>query len=662
MPAEYDVTMASPMPLPAEMALGSGWLTIDTEFKVGLAGYTEPRLHRAAQRLTARLARETGMCLPRDRGSDPEDAGLLIRVERAAGEEQGLDEDESYTLEITDRRALLHSPRPHGALRGIETFLQLVGLRGSGFGVPEARIADRPRFPWRGLLIDAARHWIPPEVIKRNLDAMATVKLNVLHWHLTDDQGFRVESQVFPKLHEAGSDGMFYTQAEIREIVMLARDRGIRVVPELDMPAHTSSWFVGYPELASAPGPYRLKCKWGGHDATIDPTSEESYMFISELMVEMSTLFPDRYVHVGGDQVNGKQWEVNPTIRAFAEKESLEDKRQLQAYFNRRVHEILQRCDREMIGWDPILHADLPHGSVIQSVRGQKWLADAARQGYRGIASSEYYLDQLESADSYYTNDPLGGEAAELTAEQQGSILGGEASMWTEFADAENIDARIWPRAAAVAERLWSPPEVVDVEDMYRRLAKVSQRLAWTGVSHESGPLRMLRRLTDYRPIEPLRTLANAVRPLFDLRWTSHTYTRVTPLNRLVDATSPDSWIVRDFNRAVECFLDGGSDEALHDALATRLGVWRDNHEALEPCIRRSSLLAEVEQLSTTLSEIAAVGLRSLGAIRSGRAISPSDREGDLALLDRAALPTAELELLIVPGVRRLLGATPATD
>ena len=247
--------MASLMPLPAEMKLGSGWLAIDKEFEIGLAGHIEPRLRRAAERAASRLARATGMPLPRDLATHSEDARFLIRVERPAGEVQSLDEDESYTLEVTDRRAILHSPGPYGALRGIETFLQLVGLGGGGFGVPEAQIADRPRFPWRGVLIDAARHWIPPEVIKRNLDGMAMVKLNVLHWHLTDDQGFRMESHRFPRLHEAGSDGLYYTQREISEIVEFARDRGIRVVPELDMPGHTASWFVGYPELASAAGP-----------------------------------------------------------------------------------------------------------------------------------------------------------------------------------------------------------------------------------------------------------------------------------------------------------------------------------------------------------------------------------------------------------------------
>lgn len=315
-----------------------------------------------------------------------------------------------------------------------------------------------------------------------------------------------------------------------------------------------------------------------------------------------------------------------------------------------------------MIGWDPILHPNLPQNSVIQSVRGQKWLAKAAREGYRVVAGSEYYLDQLESAESYYTSDPFAEEAADLTAEQQGLILGGEASMWTEFSDAENIDARIWPCAAAVAERLWSPREVTDVEDMYRRLSKVSQRLAWIGLTHESGPLQMLRRMTDYRTIEPLRTLANTVRPLFDPRWNNHAYTSLTPLNRLVDATPPDSEIARDFALAVERYLDDPSDEDLHNAVATRLGVWRDNHDALIPCIRHSPLLAEVEPISTTLSQISEVGLRSLQAIRSGLPVSQSDREGDLALLEGATLPSAELEITIVPAIRSLVSATLAVD
>jgi hypothetical protein len=205
-----------------------------------------------------------------------------------------------------------------GALHGLETFAQLVGPGAEGFRVPAIHIEDRPRFPWRGLMLDVSRHWMPVEVVERNLDAMAAVKLNVFHWHLSDDQGFRVESRRFPRLQQLGSDGDFYTQAEIRHVVAYARDRGIRVVPEFDMPGHTNSWLVGYPELASAPGPYSIGRTWGVYDGAMDPTREETYEFLDAFLGEMTQLFPDPYFHIGGDEVNGRQWSQSSSIQAFA--------------------------------------------------------------------------------------------------------------------------------------------------------------------------------------------------------------------------------------------------------------------------------------------------------------------------------------------------------
>ena len=647
------------MPLPAKITLGDGELAIDSDFRVGLSGHVEDRLQRGAVRLVEKLILTTGIPIQHGLAAN-EDARLLIHVDEGAGDVQSAMEDESYTLEVNAERAMLHATNVYGALRGIETFVQLVRLGEGGFGVPVARIADQPRFPWRGLLIDAVRHWIPPSIIKRNLEAMATVKLNVLHWHLTDDQGFRVESRCYPKLHELGSDGLFYSQEEVQEIVTFAHDRGIRVLPEFDMPGHAGSWFVGYPELASAPGPYQLIRTYGGQEATIDPTREEVYKFISEFFAEMTTLFPDSFFHIGGDQVSRKQWQTNPKIRAFMATEGFNDIQHLQAYFNRRLHAILQELDRELIGWDPILHPDLPAGSVIQSVRGQQWLVDAARQGYRAVAGSEYYLTQMQPAEYHYTSDPYGGVAASLTAEQQKLILGGEASMWTELASAENIDSRIWPRTAAIAERLWSPREVTNIEDMYRRLAIVSRRLELTGVTHNGGPRRMLHRLTDYRPIEPLHTLAEVVQPITsDARKKSRDYTIETPLNRLVDATLPESETARQFMRMVETFLNDRTDQTTYDALATQLGVWRDNHDRLEPELQRSSLLTEAEPLSAMLSKVAEVGLQSLKALHSEGAMSKNEREGHRVLLKQATTPVAEFTLMITPDVQKLVEAIP---
>jgi hexosaminidase len=392
----------------------------------------------------------------------------------------------------------------------------------------------------------------------------------------------------------------------------------------------------------------------------MDPTSEEVYEFISEFLMEMTTLFPDPFFHIGGDEVGGKQWQANPKIRGFMATEGLNDIRHLQAYFNRRLHGILQELDRELIGWDPILHPDLPAGSVVQSVRGQQWLVDAVRHGYRAIAGSEYYLTQMQPAENHYTSDPYGGVAASLTAEQQKLILGGEASIWTELASEENIDSRTWPRAAAIAERLWSPREVTDIDDMYRRLAIVSRRLEVTGVTHNTGPPRMLHRLTNYGPIEPLQILAEVVQPVSsDARKKSREYTFETPLNRLVDATLPESETARQFTRMVETFLNDPTDQTTYDALTNQLRVWRDNHDRLEPELQRSSLLAEAEPLSAMLSKVAEVGLLSLKALHNEVAVSRNERERHRVLLKQATTPVAELSLMITPGVQKLDEAIP---
>jgi len=294
------------MPLPLKLEAGAGALAIDQKFTV-TASLADPRLESALNRLVARLSRQTGMAIPR--GKPAAGAHATLRVECAA---RGalyptLGEDESYQLAVTPEGALLKAAAVDGALHGLETFAQLVQPGATGFQAPAVRIDDRPRFPWRGLLMDVSRHWMPVEVVERNLDAMAAVKLNVFHWHLSDDQGFRVESKRYPRLQQFGSGGHYYTQAEIRAVVAHARERGIRVVPEFDMPGHTASWFPGYPQLASGPGPFETGGDYGMFDPVMDPSREETYRFLDGFIGEMATLFPDPYFHVGGDEVNGKQ-------------------------------------------------------------------------------------------------------------------------------------------------------------------------------------------------------------------------------------------------------------------------------------------------------------------------------------------------------------------
>src|SRR5580692_8873372 len=284
--AQQPVAQPNLMPWPAQIEMGQGSLAIGPTIRIALSGYSEPRLQKAVRRM--------GELVP-----DGSPATLIIQCEHASAPVQQLGEDESYRLEVTPKQAHLSAANPLGVLRGLETFRQLV-VSGE---IPAVDIQDRPRFPWRGLHLDVARHWMPVEVVKRNLDGMAAVKLNVFHWHLSDDQGFRVESKRFPKLQQQGSDGNFYTQAEIRDIVAYARERGIRVVPEFDIPGHSLSWLVGYPELAAAAGPFEIGRHFGVFDPVLDPTRDETYTFLDGFIGEMAALFPDPFFHVGGDEV-----------------------------------------------------------------------------------------------------------------------------------------------------------------------------------------------------------------------------------------------------------------------------------------------------------------------------------------------------------------------
>ncbi len=430
------------MPVPASVTWEPGRMRVDSTFTVRVLGQPkDARLDRAVARFLRRAERQTGLVM--NQGG----RGVDILVQGPGQRVQSPTEDETYKLAVGRFGATLEAPTTVGALRGLETLLQLIDADSAGWFLPAVRIDDKPRFPWRGLLIDVSRHWQPPEVIKRQLDGMAAVKLNVFHWHLSEDQGFRVESRRFPRLQGMGSDGNFYTQEQIREIVAYARDRGIRVVPEFDVPGHSTAWFVGYPQYASGPGPYSIERRFGVFKPTFDPTREETYLFLDQFIGEMVTLFPDPYWHIGGDEVEGSQWRENPRIRAFMRLQKLADNHALQAYFNRRLLRILTRYGKRMIGWDEILHPDLPRTTIVQSWRGQQSLIEGAKQGYSGILSAGWYLDAMRTAEFHYLVDPLGGAA--LAPEESARILGGEACMWGEHLSIESIDSRIWPRVSA---------------------------------------------------------------------------------------------------------------------------------------------------------------------------------------------------------------------
>jgi hexosaminidase len=646
------------MPLPSSYQVGNGRLLIQLSFSAALTGYREPRLERATQRFLTNLSRQTGMPLGMNIG-DSADASLVIHTDHASKEVQELGEDESYSLSVGPTGAKIDAATPLGTMHGLETFLQLVEITPEGFAVSAITIQDKPRFAWRGLMIDVSRHFIPLDVLKRNLDGMAAAKLNVLHWHLSDNQGFRVESRKFPKLQGLGSDGLYYTQEEVRELIDYARERGIRVVPEFDMPGHTTAWFVGYPELASGPGPYQIERRWGIFDPAMNPTEEKTYKFLDEFIGEMTKLFPDQYFHIGGDEVNGKQWKANPKIQEFMSAHGIKSHQELQAWFNKRVQQLVAKRGKIMMGWDEILNPDLPKNIVIQSWRGQKSLADAAKLGYSGLLSHGYYIDLIWPAARHYAVDPMADAAAQLSPEEKQRILGGEATMWAEFVSAETIDSRIWPRTAAIAERFWSPAEVQDVNSMYQRLERFSRGLDWLGLTHNSSYGPMLRRLAGSDDIAPLRVLADVVEPVkgYSREKTSPSEpTSATPLNRLIDAARPESETARRFANLVDGVTSGQANtpeaKAEVRAMLTR---WRDNQTRLEPLLENSFLLKEADGVSKNLSSVSSAGLRALDYLESGQQAPKEWKAEQLALIEQAKKPSAQVLLMIAPAVQKLI-------
>ena len=336
------------IPIPVKVVQGSGQLIVEHGVRVVFEGYKESRLERAQERFAATLSREMGILEVAHQSLEP--ATLVIKTAGHSQAIQQLGEDESYHLEIKTTGALLTAPNPLGILHGLQTFLQLVHSTPEGFAVAVVSIDDKPRFPWRGLMIDTGRHFMPLGVIRENLNEMEAVKMNVFHWHLSEDQGFRVESKTFPLLQAKGSDGLYYTQDQVRDILAYARDRGIRVVPEFDMPGHATSWFVGYPDLASGKGPYQIERHWGIFDPAMDPTRESTYQFLNQFIEEMTALFPDAYFHIGGDECNGKEWDANPRIQAYMRSHQLADNAALQAYFTSRVQALVTKHHKITVG------------------------------------------------------------------------------------------------------------------------------------------------------------------------------------------------------------------------------------------------------------------------------------------------------------------------
>ncbi|MFK5959468.1 MAG: family 20 glycosylhydrolase [Lutibacter sp.] len=600
------------MPWPQEITIGNSKLVINPEFKIAINNKNSKRIDIATTKFLRRLSGRTGVFFENGfayNTSEIKNATLEITYDSIGKLE--IYEDESYTLVISKDKIKIAATTDIGVIYALETLLQSVSFNEEAYFFPEIKINDKPRFTWRGLMIDVARHFQPIDVLKRNLDAMAAVKMNVFHWHLTDDQGFRIESKTHPKLHQLGSDGLYYTQNQIKELVQYASDRGIRVIPEIDVPGHATAILAAYPELASKDTIYSVERFAGIFNPTLDPTNEKTYIVLADLFKEMSQLFPYKYFHIGGDENKGKHWNENLKIQQFMMKHGLETNHDLQTYFNIRLENILSKLGKSIMGWEEIMTPKMPTTALIHSWKGKnegmpagQSLINAAKKGYNTILSNGYYIDLMQPATEHYLIDPL-PKNNNLTATEKKLILGGEATMWSELVTPLTIDSRIWPRTAAIAERFWSSSSVNDISNMYSRLENVSFRLEELGITHIKNRDVILRNITNNQNIEALVELTKVYEPIkiYTRNKGGIEYKSYSPFTLFADACTADAIDAIIFNDLVKDFLSTKNVSSKKEILII-LKKWANNANLFTQIKKSNPILKTIEPLSKNVSEI----------------------------------------------------------
>jgi len=568
------------MPWPQNVVLNDGNFALTKNFKVNITGNPNPRIFGGVNRFLRRLDGRTGIFF---------EQGFIAKLnEFPAAELQinctksgkiGLYEDESYHLDIKQNKITINATSDLGALHGLETLLQMLQNNSTSFYFPNSQISDFPRFTWRGLMIDASRHFQPVDVIKRNIDGLAAMKMNIFHWHLVDDQGWRIEMKKHPKLIDLASDGQYYTQEEIKNIVKYADERGILIVPEIDVPGHGSAILTAYPEIGSkvitltggtsekniqgtAIATYGIERNAGIFSPTLDPSNPKTYQLLSEIFDEVCPLFPGAYFHIGGDENEGKDWDANPKIQEFKKKNKLATNHELQTYFTMQLVPMLKKHGKQLMGWEEILTKNMSKEAIIHSWRGPnegvlpgQSLVDAVKKGYKTVLSNGYYIDLMYPIESHYLNDPM-PKNADLSTEEKARILGGEATMWTELVTPTTIDSRIWPRTAAIAERLWSAENITDVANMRKRLETVSFRLEELGLNHIRNKAVILRNIANNQNIKSLNEFTNVCEPLkgYTRNKNGTEYQMYSPLTLFADACTPDAKDAVVFDEAVTLY------------------------------------------------------------------------------------------------------------
>ncbi|MCZ6459715.1 MAG: family 20 glycosylhydrolase [Gammaproteobacteria bacterium] len=637
--ARPDSSAVSVLPWPRQLDVGGGSLQLlSSRFETSYEQTSSPRINSAVERFATEVAQLTG--LPQV----TEDAGVTLRIscEAAGADYPALDEDESYWLVVDDAGIYIDAACDRGVLHGLTTLTQIVSTAGV---IPYVAIDDAPRFAWRGLLLDVARHFLDTQALSRTLQGMALCKLNVLHLHLSDDQGFRFPCTSYPKLASATT----YSAADLSALVEEAAFFGIRVVPEIDMPGHVSSWLAAYPQWGSqASGESR---RFGPHEACLDPTNEDVYTAIGCLFDELADIFPDECLHLGGDEVNPKWWSEAPAIAEFMDANQIADVVGLQAYFNQRVGDLLAARGKTVVAWDEVLQPSLNPDWIVQCWRGATTRDRARANGNRTLVSAHYYLDLNYPVDVHYGFDPLASQtdlvaredallddprfshvaagmrwasqwrqgAIQLaSAANSGPVLGGEACLWGELVDSEVLDVRLWSRLPAVAERLWSPAECEDPDELHGRLehyltqlhplrgfdlqARSRAQLHKAGVEDAWLPLiDMLEPVKWYGRL--LGEVALQARISGERIPQARPYDADTPLTTIADYLAPESHLARQVDALCAALLDEPGAERAMTELEKLATGWISLHPAAAAPAPLAELAAACGELGRLVIE-----------------------------------------------------------
>ena len=510
------------VPRPVRIERGEGAFVLGPATRLR----ADASLRRTAELLQEELRRATGWSFPLLDSFAPADPGapeIRLRIDRSLA---GLG-SEGYRLTSTPGGVEISAAAAAGAFYGVQTLRQLLPpelLRkaktpGVRWEIPAVRVEDRPRFSWRGSHLDVARHFMPKRAVLDHIDLMALHKLNVFHWHLTDDQGWRIEIRKYPRLTEVGSrrresqlgrdeekgdgtpHGGFYTQDDVREVVRYAAERFVTVVPEIEMPGHAQAILAAYPDLGNTPAPVEVWTRWGISERVLS-VDERTIAFLTDVLAEVVDLFPSTYVHVGGDEVPPAEWEASPAARERMREVGARSPEELHSWLMGRVGAFLASKGRRLVGWDEILDGGPPPpGAVVMSWRPAKGGLEAVRAGLDVVMAptTHTYLDYYQSKEpgeplaiggflpleTVYAFEPVPPELE--GGERTSCILGAQAQLWTEFlATPEAVQYMAWPRLAALAEVVWSPRESRDLADFRARLAPHLRRLDALGVRHGS--------------------------------------------------------------------------------------------------------------------------------------------------------------------------------